>query len=403
MILGLLLLLAASPERLILLDETVQVPARQWRAFDIELRQRPAIIECRYAVEDGAAGVRVALMHHADLDRFRDGVRHRVLAATEFQRAGTFRYGPGPAGDYSLVVDNRIDGRGPTRVRLVVSLTFLGPYPHALELSWQRRLVVILLTAAFMTAVVLFAARRLKTALRKPGPPTVTLILLAIAFALPATAADDWIALFNGKDLTGWQVAAKPEDRDKDFWKVQDGVIICDSLGHKDHDHVWLINDQEYGDFELKLKVRGFRESPGNSGVQIRSRYDHQSSTLGGPQIDVNPPAAWRTGLIYDETRGTTRWIFPSLPDWKIDASHAPPNWKWDADGWNTIEILCRGTNIVSTVNGIRIADFNGDGILNDDAHRKYNVGLRGHIALQLHIRDELRIQYKDIYVRPIQ
>jgi hypothetical protein len=171
MILGLLLLLVAGPERLILLDESVEVPARQWRAFDIELHQRPAIIDCKYRVESGGSGVRVALMRHADLDRFRDGARHSVLAATEFQRAGALHYGPGPAGDYSLVVDNRLEGRGSAHVHLVVSLTFVGAYPHALELSWQRRLVIILLTAAFMTAVVLFAVRRLRTALRKPGPP----------------------------------------------------------------------------------------------------------------------------------------------------------------------------------------------------------------------------------------
>jgi hypothetical protein len=30
------------------------------------------------------------------------------------------------------------------------------------------------------------------------------------------------------------------------------------------------------------------------------------------------------------------------------------------------------------------------------------NVGLRGHIGLQLHSRDELLIQYKDLFVRAL-
>jgi len=99
-----------------------------------------------------------------------------------------------------------------------------------------------------------------------------------------------WRSLFNGRDLTGWHIAAKPADRDKPFWTVEDGAIVCDSLGRPDHDYVWLITDDEFSDFELQLKVRTFKQSPGNSGVQIRSRYDHDHAWLDGPQIDIHPP-----------------------------------------------------------------------------------------------------------------
>jgi hypothetical protein len=165
MILAIFLLLAASPGTVALLDETVQVPAAEWRSFDIELRQQPAIIECRYWVDSGGAGVRVALMHQADLEQLRAGLGHRVLTATEYRKSGGFRYGPGPLGDYSLVVDNRLEGRGPAQVHLAVWLEFPGPPPQARELSPQRRLVVILVTAAYMAAIAVFAARRLKGAL----------------------------------------------------------------------------------------------------------------------------------------------------------------------------------------------------------------------------------------------
>jgi len=131
-----------------------------------------------------------------------------------------------------------------------------------------------------------------------------------LALAGVCGAQQDWAPLFDGKTLKGWRVAAKPEDRDKGFWRVENGAITCDSRGRKDHDYVWLIHEKEFGDFELRLKVRGFRESTGNSGVQVRSRYDWQAFWLDGPQVDVHPPAPWRTGLIYDETRETRRWIF---------------------------------------------------------------------------------------------
>jgi hypothetical protein len=233
---------------------------------------------------------------------------------------------------------------------------------------------------------------------------TLSLLLPLVLAASPPPAG--WVSLFDGKTLTGWRVSSKPEDRDRRFWKVENGAITCDSRGRKDHNYVWLMTDREFGDFELKLKVRSFRDSPGNSGVQVRSRYDTAACWLDGPQIDVHPPAPWRTGLIYDETRGVQRWISPSLPSAAIDASYAPKGWKWkyadEGDGWNDLHILCRGASIRTVVNGVPITDFNGAGILDDEKHAARNVGLRGHIALQLHTGDDLYIQYKDIVIKPL-
>ncbi|HSB16143.1 MAG TPA: DUF1080 domain-containing protein [Bryobacteraceae bacterium] len=228
----------------------------------------------------------------------------------------------------------------------------------------------------------------------------IAAVMALIACPLPAA---DWISLFDGRTLDGWHVAAKPADRDRGFWKVAGGAITCDSRGRTDHDYVWLITDREFGDFELRLKVRGFRDSTGNSGVQVRSRYDEEAGWLHGPQIDVHPPAPWRTGLIYDETRGVQRWIFPSLKNWEIDESHAPKGWRWKADGWNELRIVCRGTRITTRLNGVLAADLNGEGVLDDEAHRKHNVGLKGCLALQLHSKDDLYIQYKDLRLRPIE
>jgi hypothetical protein len=220
-------------------------------------------------------------------------------------------------------------------------------------------------------------------------------------------AESGWTSLFDGKTLSGWQVACKPEDRGKEFWSVRDGAITCDSRGRKDHDYVWLVRDGEYGDFELKVEVRGYRDSTGNSGVQVRSRYDGDAFWLDGPQVDVHPPAAWRTGLIYDETRGTQRWIYPSLKNWEIHDSHAPKGWRWkfadEGDGWNSIHIVCRGPSIRTVVNGVPVANLNGVGILDDENHRRRNVGMKGRIALQLHTRDELFIQYRSILVRVLE
>lgn len=228
---------------------------------------------------------------------------------------------------------------------------------------------------------------------------------------MPASPSADhgWNPLFNGRDLTGWTVKCLPADRDKTFWRVENGAIACDSIGRKDHDYVWLVSEHEFDDFVLELEFQAFRDSPGNGGVQVRSRYDASPDAprggwLDGPQIDIHPPAPWRTGLIYDETREERRWIFPSLKDAKIDPSLGPKETRFfyagDSPAWNRLRIECHGTRIQTSLNGWPVADLDGSGVLNNSSHATHRVGLSGHIALQLHARDELRIRFREIRVR---
>ncbi len=229
-------------------------------------------------------------------------------------------------------------------------------------------------------------------------------LLLLAASLSPASGA--WIPLFDGHSLDGWHIACQPQDKGKEFWTVRDGAITADSRGHEGHKYIWLITDREFGDFELKLKIRAYRDSTGNSGVQVRSRYDHEAGWLDGPQVDVHPPDPFRVGLIYDETRETKRWIHPSMPDWKIQESDAPHDYTWkyadEGDGWNDLHIVCQGTRIKTVLNGSVITDKDFAGILDDASHQRHNAGLHGHIALQLHSGDQLHIQYKEIQLKEL-
>lgn len=227
----------------------------------------------------------------------------------------------------------------------------------------------------------------------------------------------DWEILFNGKNLEGWQVKAQEKDRNKNFWSVENGTIFCNSLGSKNHGYIWLLSEKEYSDFELRLKFKVSRENLGNSGVQVRSRYDERAIVdgeggvpgwLDGPQVDIEPNNPWRNGFIYDETRTVKRWINPSLPDWRIDKEkHAPERvifyWEDQQTGWNDMTIICKGTNIKTFVNNVLVSDFDGSGLLDSEDHKKYNVGMNGHIALQLHKNSENKIWFKDIEVRELE
>ncbi len=214
-----------------------------------------------------------------------------------------------------------------------------------------------------------------------------------------------WQSLFNGQDLAGWTVKCKPADRGKDFWRVEDGCIVADSMGRPDHDYVWLVSDREYSDFILRLGFQAYRDSPGNSGVQIRSRYDDQAGWLDGPQIDINPPGPWRTGMIWDETRGSGRWLHPKVPagQW-VNQTMADPDltlyYEDDEPGWNLLEIRALGPAITVILNGIPVTSYDGTGVLDDQIHQERGVGVRGHIALQIHTGDQLKIRFKGIQLR---
>lgn len=234
-----------------------------------------------------------------------------------------------------------------------------------------------------------------------------TLLLVAV-LSNPALAADDqWKPLFDGKTLANWTIKCKPADRARVFWKVEDGTILADSMDPPKHDYIWLASNAEYSDFALKLKFQVYRGNPGNSGVQIRSRYDDQAGWLDGPQIDLNPPGPWRTGMMWDETRGVQRWIYPDLPKGKwVNEAQAAPGLKFyfsdDSPAWNDLEITALGTRIKAVLNGVVITDYDGKGLLDDAAHQQRNVGLKGHIALQIHTGDQLRIRFKDILLKDL-
>ena len=235
----------------------------------------------------------------------------------------------------------------------------------------------------------------------------ITITVSGCASQTLSTKGKGWKSLFNGKDLNGWKVKCKPGDKDKKFWSVEGGTILADSMGTKKHNYVWLVTKKEYSNFMLRLRFQAYRESPGNSGVQIRSRYDDEAGWLDCPQIDINPPGPWRTGMIWDETRGVQHWLYPKVPKGKwVDKSMANPDlifyYSDEEPGWNELEITAVGTRLNASLNGVQVMEYDGEGVLNDDIHKGRNVGLNGHIVLQIHTNDELKIRFKDIYIKEL-
>jgi len=83
---------------------------------------------------------------------------------------------------------------------------------------------------------------------------------------LKRTIAPVWgapIALFNGKDLTGWHMSGKEQQ-----WMVEAGVLKSPKSGSN------IITDASYNDFKLHIEFR--YPAGSNSGVYLRGRYEVQ-------------------------------------------------------------------------------------------------------------------------------
>jgi hypothetical protein len=135
--------------------------------------------------------------------------------------------------------------------------------------------------------------------------------------ALRRAAAPVWgdpQALFNGVDLSGWQVLGE------ETWQVEDGILR----------NVWpggnLVTVDKYDDFQLHLEYRYPEE--GNSGVYLRGRYEVQiiDNTRADPAIDM-------MGAIYG-----------FLPPSKI-VTHGPGE-------WNAFDITLLGRIVTVEING---------------------------------------------------
>jgi len=160
-----LVVLAASTS-VELADEVYHIPPRNWRYMELGLRQRPALVNARFEVDEGSPRVRLELMNHDELGRLQDGLAPVLLSATPAGSNGRLFFDLLHAGDYVLVVENR--GPAEAMVHLRVLLDFSGRHSLTVtQISPERQAVVVGLSLAVFLAIVAYSARRLLRAIRR--------------------------------------------------------------------------------------------------------------------------------------------------------------------------------------------------------------------------------------------
>lgn len=122
------------------------------------------------------------------------------------------------------------------------------------------------------------------------------------------------VALFNGKDLTGWHATGDNQ------WIVENGVLKSPHSGSN------LVSDKAFNDFKLHVEFR--YPAGSNSGVYLRGRYEVQIED----GDEMHPPID-RLGAVYG-------FIAPTE-----DAAKNPGQWQ-------SYDITLTGRMVTVVVNG---------------------------------------------------
>jgi|GEM_PF-1762152 len=192
---------------------------------------------------------------------------------------------------------------------------------------------------------------------------------------------EGFIALFNGRDLSGWQgLVANPPARAKmsaeqlggarekanqdmrQHWSVQDGVLMFDGHGHS------LCTVKDYANFDMFVDWK--IEAGGDSGIYLR----------GSPQVQIWDNAVGSGGL-YNNAK------HPSKPLVKADNP---------VGQWNTFRIIMIGERVTVYLNDVLVVD---DVVMENYWQRDRAIYPADSIELQSH---GSILAFRNVFIREL-
>jgi hypothetical protein len=192
----------------------------------------------------------------------------------------------------------------------------------------------------------------------------------------PKEAEQGFKSLFDGKTLEGWQGKTKG-------YKVDGGVMICEPGGN-------IFTAKEYADFVFRFE---FKLPPlGNNGVGIRT------------PLKGNPAYVGMEIQILDDAY---KKKYPQLQPYQVHGSiygvvPAKPGHQKPIGEWNCEEIMCKGSHVKVTLNGVVIVDADLDKVektLDGREHpglhnEKGYIGFLGHGS---------RVEFRNIRIKELE
>ena len=190
----------------------------------------------------------------------------------------------------------------------------------------------------------------------------IALVLVAAAALIlptraPAQGGAGWKTLFNGKDLSNWDVTGNAN------WKVVNGYIEADMP------RGFLLTKESYTDFEMRAEIWATPDS--NGGILFRITDPKNPGIENGYELNINDKRA-------DQTGRTGSIVNIAKPIVQVDT----PN------RWMPIEITMKGSHMTAKVDGKLTAEA-------DDA--KYKSG-----PVSLQAAGGL-VRYRNVQIREIK
>ena len=195
-------------------------------------------------------------------------------------------------------------------------------------------------------------------------------------------AENDWVELFNGKNLDGWRAGANSGS-----WKVNDGTITAGGPAS----HLFYKGPVRGADFKnFELEVEALLEPRANSGIYFHTAHQSKGWPQRGFEVQLNNTATGEGGYIERKKTGSLYGIRNVYKQLAAD------------NEWFKIHVAVRGKNIQVRLNGTLLVDYTEPAtpVIAPGMERERYIG-HGTFALQCHDASA-RARFRSIRVRPL-
>lgn len=138
-------------------NATVTVPPAHWTSMAVPVDRNGSTIYVTFDVADGDPAIQAMILTRVDAERFNRGRSNKPLLMSGFRHSDRFRLLVPDAGDYVLMLDNRLNAGQPARVALQLEVSHPGEV-GVTTVPEARKRATEALSVLFLGAVVVFSA-----------------------------------------------------------------------------------------------------------------------------------------------------------------------------------------------------------------------------------------------------
>ena len=203
----------------------------------------------------------------------------------------------------------------------------------------------------------------------------LTMTLMANAQTGPSE--EEWIELFNGRDLDDWIVKIRRHEPGENFantFRVENGIMTVAYDQYTDFDEQFghIFYKDPFSHYRLLVEYRFTgNQAPNapdwairNSGAMLHSQ--HPETMPADQDFPISIEVQFLGGLSDGNTRSTANMCSPGthiVYDGQFTSTHCinSASATYDGDQWVTVEVLVLGNErIVHFVNGEQVMEYGG-------------------------------------------